>query len=103
MSKHEIDIKPIAEEDMQASFDYICDTLHNPTAALNLIDQIEHMYSLLEDNPYMGEEHITEGGRAYRFVLIKNYMMFYHVQDNRIVISRFLFGRSNYARKLDNA
>ena len=70
---------------MITCFDYICEHLHNPLAAFDMIDEIEHMYMLLEDNPYMGEEHITEGGRPYRFVLIKNYMMFYAVQGETIV------------------
>ena len=101
MNKHRIEISPIAEEDMQACFDYICERLHNPLAALDMIDEIERMYGLLEDNPYMGEEHITEGGRPYRFVLVKNYMMFYVVQGDVILISRFLYGPSNYDYQLD--
>lgn len=101
MKKHRIEISSVAEEDMQSCFDYICERLHNPLAALVIIDGIEHMYTLLEDNPYMGEEHITEGGRPYRFVLVKNYMMFYTVQDEVILISRFLYGPSNYDFRLD--
>lgn len=102
MNKHRIEISPVAEEDMLNCFDYICDRLHNPLAALDMIDVIEHMYTLLEDNPYMGEEHITEGGRPYRFVLVKNYMMFYTVQEDAVVISRFLYGPSNYDYQLDH-
>ena len=88
---------------MQACFEYICDKLGNPAAALRIIDEIEHMYGLLEDNPYMGKEHITEGGHIYRFVLIKNYMMFYRVSDESLLISRFLYGPSNYDRRLDHS
>lgn len=88
MNKHRIEISPVAEKDMLSFFDYICDRLHNPLAALDMIDEIEHMYTLLEDNPRMGEEHITEGGKPYRFVPVKNYMMFYTVQGNAVVISR---------------
>jgi len=87
---------------VQARVDYICNKLYNPTAALSLINQIEHMYGLLEDNPYMGEEHMTIGGRAYRFVLIKNYMLFFLVQGQQVVISRFLYGPSDYDCSLDN-
>ena len=101
MSKVKIEISPFAGEDMQVCFDYICDKLNNPAAALRLIDEIEHMYGLLEQNPYMGTEHITEGGRTYRFVLIKKYMMFYRVSGESLEISRFLYGPSNYDRSLD--
>lgn len=101
MKKHKIELSPTAEDDMQECFDYICDHLKNPLAALSMIDQVEHLYSLLEDNPQMGEEHITEGGKAYRFVLIRNYMMFYTVQDDSVLIRRFLYCPSNYGRHLD--
>ena len=102
MKKHKISIKPIAAEDMQACIDYVCDNLNNSTAALRLLDKIEHMYDLLEDNPFMGKEHITEGGHTYRYVLIKSYMIFYKVQDNSVVICRFLYGASDYDNQLEN-
>lgn len=86
---------------MWSCFDYICEKPHNPPAALAMIDDIEHLYTLLEDNPYMGEEHITEGGKPYRFMPVKNYMMFYTVQDETILICRFLYGPSNYDYQLD--
>jgi plasmid stabilization system protein ParE len=88
---------------MQSCFDYICERLHNPLAALAMIDEIEHLYTLLEDNPYMGEEHITGGGKAYRFLPVKNYLLFYTVQENMIIIRRFLYGPSNYDFLLDRS
>jgi plasmid stabilization system protein ParE len=88
---------------MQNCFDYICDHLRNPNAALSLIDRVEHMYSLLEDNPLMGTEHITEGGKTFRFVLVKSYMLFYRVEGNVIDIRRFLYAPSNYDSALDKS
>lgn len=86
---------------MQACLAYISEQLHNPLAALDMIDEIERMIVLLEDNPYMGTEHITEGGRAYRFVLVKRYMLFYRVRGHTVLISRFLYGPSQHGDRLD--
>jgi addiction module RelE/StbE family toxin len=101
LKKLKIKVSPAADEDMQSCFEYICDKLYNPRAALNLIDKVEHMYSLLEENPYMGTEHITESGKSYRFVMVKKYMMFYTVEGGVIDIRRFLYGASRYDSQLD--
>lgn len=101
MKKHRIEIDPMAEEDMQACFDYIALQLKNPLAALDMLDEIERKYNLLEDNPLIGAEHITEAGRLYRYVLVKRYKMFYSVNNGVVLICRFLYSPSNFSRRLD--
>jgi plasmid stabilization system protein ParE len=100
VQKYKLLITPLAEEDMGDCFDYICNNLHNPQAALGMMDEIEHYYDLLEDNPFMGEQYITEGGTPYRFLLVKRYKLFYRIVDDTILISRFLYAPSNYSSKL---
>lgn len=101
MKKHKIDIDPMAEADMQACFDHIALKLKNPMAALSMLDEIEEKYDLLEDNPLIGTEYVTEGGRLYRYVLVKRYKMFYTVNDGTILIRRFLYAPSDFGKRLD--
>jgi plasmid stabilization system protein ParE len=91
----------MADADISECVDHIALKLHNPTAALNLLDEIDKKYGLLEDNPLMGTEYVTERGRLYRYVLVKRYMMFYTVSDNVVKICRFLYAPSNFGERLD--
>ena len=101
MERHRIDIKPIAEADMLSCIDYTTSQLKNPMAALRLLDEIDRRYGLLENNPFMGTEYITQAGRLYRFLIIGRYKMFYTVKNNAITIQRFLYAPSDFGGKLD--
>ena len=101
MKKHRIEIDPLADADMLSCAGHIAKKLHNPIAAINLLDEIEKKYDLLEDNPFMGTEYITERGRVYRYLIVKRYMMFYTVSGNVITIRRFFYAPSNFAVRLN--
>jgi len=93
-------ITDLAEEDILSVVKYIKNSLKNPVAANNLLDEIERHEKNLEDNPYIyplvNDDYLSEKG--LRLIVIKNYLMFFIInEDNKIVnILRFLYGRRNW-------
>lgn len=55
-------------------------------STLDILDEIEGKYSLLEDNPLIGTEYVTGRGYLYRYQLIKRYALFYPVSDGVVLI-----------------
>ena len=92
------------KEDTKSSIRYIKLVLQNPTAAQRLKTEIENTYAKIKQNPLIFPkvpvEHLAEKG--YRFVLIRNYMLFFKVKDKVINIDRFLYGPRDWINILEN-
>ena len=101
MKKHRIVVSTTADGDIWETVHYISENLSNPVAAQKMLDLIEKQYDLLEQTPRMGTEYMASSGKVYRYVVIRNYMMFYTVEDTNVVIRRFLFAPSNIGVRLD--
>ena len=106
---YSINITDIAEEDILATVGYINNTLKNSTAANNLLDEIERHEKILESTPniypFVYDEFLAR--KELKYVIIKNYLMFYTIdEENKIVtIIRFLYGRRdwiNILKKTEN-
>ena len=101
-----VNITDIAEEDILSTLRYISVELKAPAAANNLLDEIEKNEILLEKNPYIfplvSDENLAEKG--IRFVLIKNYMMFFIIEEDKknVNILRFLYGRRDWKNILED-
>ena len=93
-------ITDIAEEDISASVTYIADALKNPIAANNLLDEIERHEKILGETPniypLVRDESLARKG--LRYAMIKNYLLFYVVDENSktVTVIRFLHGRRNW-------
>ena len=85
-----------AEEDLTEIVTYIA--AENPTAAVQMAAKIEKNISLLADNPYLGripeDEELVRLG--YRFLVVKNYLIFYTVEERTIFIYRIIHGARDY-------
>jgi plasmid stabilization system protein ParE len=98
-------ITDAAEEDIQRTVKYIADTLKAPIAANNLLDEIEKYESLLGDTPHMfsfvPDKYLMAKGVKY--VMIKKYMMFYTIDENKnmTTVIRFLYGHRDWKRILE--
>ena len=94
--KYQIRFLRIAEEDFNESVSYIA--AENPVAANSFATKIEKNLELLSENPLMGriprDEEIRNLG--YRYLIVKNYIMFYTIEDKTILIHRILHGARNY-------
>lgn len=85
---------------IQAACDYILSTFNNPTAAENLLDDIEtHLQNLKQlplSHPLVRDEYLAF--RGFRMLMVRNYLLFYKVDiDHNIVsIHRFFHGSRNW-------
>jgi len=93
-------ITEIAEEEILNTVKYIADSLKAPTAANNLLDEIERHQEILENTPniypFVPDEYLAQKG--LRFTMIMNYMMFYTVNEDEklVTVIRFLYGRRDW-------
>lgn len=89
---------PKAREDLRNIKSYISKTLLNKTAADNIAKKIIKDCALLKDNPMLGISLSDKIDRQtdVRFLIIKNYIAFYKIDDDRIMVLRIQDARTNY-------
>ena len=86
-------------EDLVATVSYISGTLHNPSAALSLIDDVERAIMERLESPEVFEKYKGERDREcpYYRIRVRNYLVFYVVLDDGeskvMEVRRFLYGR----------
>ena len=101
-----LNITDLAEEDILSTVRYIANSLKNPIAANNLLDEIERYEGILENTPnifpFVSDEYLAKKGLKY--VMIKNYLLFYTVDDDSkiVTVTRFLYGRRDWKNLLKN-
>ena len=95
-----LNITDIAEEDILNTVKYIADVLKAPTAANNLLDEIERYEEILENTPniypFVPDEYLAQMG--LKFTMIKNYILFYTINEDEkmVTVIRFLYGRRDW-------
>jgi plasmid stabilization system protein ParE len=86
--------------DVTETLEYIAYTLNAPIASRNLYYEIDKKIKEIEDNPYscplVRNDYLANKG--FRWLGIKNYMMFYVVDEKhgKIYLIRFLYGRRDW-------
>ena len=94
--KYQVRLLSIAEEDFTEIISFIA--ADNPAAAEEIANKIEKNLGLLSENPKLGripgEEEIKNLG--YRYLIVRNYIIFYTVEGKTIFIHRILHGARNY-------
>jgi plasmid stabilization system protein ParE len=90
--------------ELRAAIEYIRQDLKNPIAAQRLKDEIKETYKKLKENPFLypavPDEYLASKG--FRFIMVKNYMLFYKVKEKQINIDRFLYGHRDWMNLLYN-
>ena len=91
-------------EDIESSIYYIKYVLQNPVAAQRLKHEIKKTYKRIKENPFIYPVVPVEylASRGYRFVMVKNYMLFFKVKENQINIERFLYGPRDWINIIEN-
>jgi plasmid stabilization system protein ParE len=103
---YSVHITDIAEEEILTTVKYIADVLRAPMAANNLLDEIEKYENILETTPnifsFVPDKYLRAKGIKY--VMVKNYMMFYTVNEDEktVDVIRFLYGHRDWKRTLEN-
>ena len=101
-----VNITDLAEEEILTTVKYISRELKAPIAANNLLDEIEKHEENLSKNPntYPNVSDEFLASKGLKFVIIKNYLMFYIIDEkNKVVnIVRFMYSRRDWKNILIN-
>ena len=95
-----LNITEVAEEDILSAIKYIAYVLKAPMAANRLLDDIEKQEKTLENTPniypFVPDKYLAKNG--IKFALIKNYILFYVVNEDEKTVNviRFLYGRRDW-------
>ena len=100
MSSFSVIISKDAKLDIKSASSYIEFSLHNPSAADSLLDELDKEIRALEDNPFICsviDDPILKPA-GLRISIVRNYLLFYTVsnQEKTITLIRFLYGRRNW-------
>jgi len=88
---------PLFERDLTAARDYIALNLHNPSAALCLVEDTEKAILKRLDNPLGFEPYRSARNRnqPYYRINVRNFSVFHVVIDNVMEVRRFVYGKRN--------
>lgn len=85
-----------AEYDLSDIVSYI--TEDNRAAGIAMLEKFETTLESLAANPYLGrvpkEEALSSLG--YRYLIVSNYLVFYVVREQTVVVHRIIHGARNY-------
>lgn len=73
-------------------YDYILEELQNPIAAYHFQIKIRQTISILEYFPNAGPKYKTT---SYRYLVMKNWLIFYKIQNNIIKIYNIFNSKQN--------
>jgi toxin ParE1/3/4 len=80
-----VNFLPLADDDLVAAWLHIA--TDNPVAADNLVDRIQHVCTLIADNPAMGIERDELRAGVGSFP-VEGHVIFYVTKDKGIVVLR---------------
>lgn len=91
-----------AKNDLKEIKKYISKDLDNEIAANNTVSKITKSIRRLEAQPLIGAplSSIIEFDTNYRFLVCGNYMVFYRLENNVVLVSRIIYGRRDYMKIL---
>ena len=84
---------PLSRRDLDEIYDYISRELENPVAAHASVNAIWDGSEALEGFPFVGSlvEGIPFLNEEYRFLTVRNYLIFYRVTDTQIFVDRIRY------------
>lgn len=99
-NKYTVRLLAIAEQDLVKLVSYLA--AENPKAAADVLDHIESRLQTLTSHPFIGRipqaPKLTALG--YRVLVIDNYLVFYKVKGNTVLVHRILHGARDLLRVL---
>lgn len=99
-SKYTVRLLSIAEQDLVDLVSYLA--AENSRAAAEVLDHIEARLEALQSHPFVGRvphnPKLTALG--YRVLVIDNYLVFYKVKGNAVLVHRILHGARDLLRLL---
>lgn len=88
----------MALKDLDEIWDYITFKLESPVAVEHTVNGIMDSLDVLKDFSQTGAQLMFENGMdsGYRYVIYKNYMVFYHTQELEVYVDRVIYGKRDY-------
>lgn len=89
---------PLSRSDLDEIFRHIAEELENPAAARETIDAILSGAEMLEGFPHAGSvvRGLPPGIGEYRFLTVRNWLIFYRLSEPRVFVDRILYRRREY-------
>lgn len=102
MAKFTLRYSPLFYEDLDSIVDYLLFELKNEQAARALVADVETAIMQRLKNPLSTASYrsISPRQHAYRRITIGNYLIFYVVIDNTMIVRRMLYGPADLDRIL---
>ena len=99
--KCRIQYAPLAIQDLERVWSEVCEASKDPEVAARYVDDLMDRISAKKDFPKSGSPLYYESSfTGYYFVTFKAYIAFYRVQEDRILVDRVVYGKSDYIRTL---
>ena len=96
-----IEYSPIAIRDLDRVWAEVFEASASEETAEKYIDDLMNQISAKRDFPKAGAPLYYEGMFAgFYFVTFKSYMAFYKVENDRMLVSRVVYGKSDYMRTI---
>jgi toxin ParE1/3/4 len=94
---------PIAQEDLQDIVLYFLYNLKSPQAAINFIEAFNKSVSRLKKYPYAYKLYQPQYPieSEYRFLTVKNYLVFYIVTENIVEIHRIIYAKMDLGKIIE--
>ena len=96
MENYDVILYPTAKQDLLDIIDYL-NTL-SPDAALRYYDLLTEEIASLSRMPERcpRPKDLALAAKGYRYLIVKDYLVFYVVSGRTVQIRRILYGRRNY-------
>ncbi|WP_080873649.1 type II toxin-antitoxin system RelE/ParE family toxin [Oceanobacillus timonensis] len=93
---------PLAVSDLRNIVDYIQNTLKAPEAAIELVNHLDNSIARLEQFPYSCRVYqpAKELEDEYRLLQVKNYIVFYTVKNDKVMIHRVVYSKMDLTKVL---
>jgi plasmid stabilization system protein ParE len=98
----EVHYSEVALADLDDIWGYITFELMNPDAAVNTVNGIIDAIDKLSEYPLSGTplNTLLDIVSDYRFVIYRNYLAFYHLENNAVNIDRVLYEGRDFIKAL---
>ncbi|MFD1416688.1 type II toxin-antitoxin system RelE/ParE family toxin [Oceanobacillus jeddahense] len=95
---------PLAVSDLRNIVDYIQNRLKASEAAIDLVNQLDNSIARLEQFPYSCRVYqpAKELEDEYRLLQVKNYIVFYTVKNDKVMIYRIVYSKMDLTKVLSS-
>ena len=98
---YRIEYSPVAVRDMDRVWDEVYEASKEVEVATRYIDDLMDQIEEKREFPRSGTPlYYDERFTGYYFVVFKAYIAFYPVKEDRMLVDRVLYGKSDYMRTL---